>query len=48
VEAQQAIVRQLISQRLDLARFKRRSPLPLPPPVRRYEKAFEIDEEPVE
>src|SRR5215470_2556682 len=34
VEAQQAIVRQLVSQGVDLNRFKRQSPLPLPPPHR--------------
>lgn len=32
VEAQQAVVRQLVSRRIDLARFKRRRPLP--PPAR--------------
>jgi hypothetical protein len=31
VEKQQALVRQTVSQRIDLAKFKRRSPLPLPP-----------------
>jgi dTMP kinase len=48
VEAQQAVVRQLVSQRIDLARFKRLSPLPLPPPARRPMKSVEIEEEPVE
>ena len=48
VEAQQGIARQLISQRIDLARFKRQSPLPLPPPVRRERKPVEFDDEPVE
>jgi dTMP kinase len=48
VEAQQEIVRQLVSRCIDLARFKRRSPLPLPPPMRRAGKAVELDDEPVE
>ena len=33
VEKQQALVRQLVSERIDLNQFKRRSPLPLPPPL---------------
>ena len=32
VEKQQALVRKLVGERIDLARFRRRSPLPLPPP----------------
>ena len=48
VETQQAIVRQLVSQRVDLARFKRKSPLPLPPPVRRDKSTTDLDDEPVE
>ena len=47
-ETQQAIVRQLVSQRVDLARFKRKSPLPLPPPVRRDKSTTDLDDEPVE
>jgi dTMP kinase len=35
VEAQQSIVRQILSERIDLKRFKRHTLLPLPPPVRR-------------
>jgi len=31
VEKQQVIVRKLVSERIDLKKFKRRSPLPLPP-----------------
>ena len=31
VEKQQALVRKIVSERINLARFKRRSPLPLPP-----------------
>jgi dTMP kinase len=45
VEAQQAVVRQLVSQRIDLARFKRLHPLPLPPPRRAGKSAPEpVDE----
>jgi dTMP kinase len=47
VEAQQRIVRQLVSQHIDLAGFKRLSPLPLPPPASRYRTAAEFDDEPV-
>ena len=46
VETQQAAVRELVSQRINLARFKRLSPLPLPPPIRRNNKiAEEIEED---
>jgi dTMP kinase len=31
VEKQQVIVRKLVSERIDLKKFKRKSPLPLPP-----------------
>jgi dTMP kinase len=31
VEKQQVIVRKLVSEKIDLKKFKRRSPLPLPP-----------------
>lgn len=34
VETQQAVVRRLVAERIDLTRFKRKSPLPLPPPRR--------------
>ena len=34
VEAQQATVRQLVNHRIDFDTFRRRSPLPLPPPVK--------------
>src|SRR5581483_2784523 len=45
VEAQQAIVRQIVSQRIDLSKFKRQSPLPLPPQFRVDEKMKEIEED---
>jgi dTMP kinase len=48
VEAQQGIVRQIVSQQIDLARFKRKSFLPLPPPTRMDRKFVETDEESVE
>jgi hypothetical protein len=31
VEKQQAFVRKLVGEKIDLSKFKRRSPLPLPP-----------------
>jgi hypothetical protein len=31
VEKQQVLVRKLVSERIDLKKFKRRTPLPLPP-----------------
>jgi dTMP kinase len=48
VEAQQGIVRQLVSQNIDLTRFKRPSFLTLPPPVRHTPSAAKPDDEPVE
>lgn len=48
VEAQQAVVRQIVSQRIDLSKFKRRNPLPLPPPLRVNPKIAELEDEPVE
>jgi dTMP kinase len=33
IEAQQSVVRRLVSERIDLDEFRRNSPLPLPPPV---------------
>ena len=32
VEKQQVLVRKLVGEKIDLTKFKRRSPLPLPPP----------------
>jgi len=44
VEAQQEIVRQLVRERIDLAHYKRRSPLPLPPArTAKPEPVFEDD-----
>lgn len=47
VEAQQGIVRQLVSRRIELSDFQRRSPLPLPPP-RRTNKIVDLEDEPAE
>ena len=33
IETQQSLVRKIVSERIDLDEFRRRSPLPLPPPV---------------
>jgi len=39
-------VRKLVSERIDLDEFRRTSPLPLPPPVRRKEKVVvEVEED---
>jgi dTMP kinase len=35
VEPQQQVARKLVSERIDLDEFRRHSPLPLPPPMRR-------------
>jgi len=35
VEPQQQVVRKLVAERIDLDEFRRHSPLPLPPPMRR-------------
>jgi dTMP kinase len=48
VEVQQGIVRQLVSQRIDLSRFKRQRPLPLPPPLKAKQKKVDIEDEPLE
>jgi dTMP kinase len=48
VEAQQGVVRQLVSQRIDLTRFKRLNPLPLPPPMRQAKSKPEPVDEPAE
>jgi hypothetical protein len=43
VEKQQVIVRKLVAERIDLKKFKRRSPLPLPPPIQPENKAKELE-----
>jgi dTMP kinase len=46
IEKQQIIVRKLVSEKIDLKKFRRKSPLPLPPPANRPEdKSKEIDED---
>jgi dTMP kinase len=45
VEKQQVLVRKLVSEKIDLKKFKRRSPLPLPPAVRADEKTAEVGED---
>jgi hypothetical protein len=51
VEKQQVIVRKLVSEKIDLKKFKRRSPLPLPPaihPENRETQELEEDKPPYE
>jgi len=45
VETQQAAVRKLVGERIDLERFRRRSPLPLPPSIQRTNKVEEMEED---
>jgi len=45
VEKQQALVRKLVDERIELKKFKRRSPLPLPPSAPPGEKAKEMEED---
>lgn len=45
VEKQQVIVRKLVSEKIDLKKFKRKSPLPLPPALSPEEKAAKEAEE---
>lgn len=45
VEVQQGIVRQIVSQRIDLTRFKRKNYLPLPPATPPDKRTAEADEE---
>ena len=45
VNKQQVLVRKLVSERLELKRFKRKSPLPLPPSMRVEDKNQEIEED---
>jgi hypothetical protein len=45
VEKQQVLVRKLVGERIDLKKFKRRSPLPLPPSASPGGKATEMEED---
>jgi dTMP kinase len=45
VEKQQVLVRKLFAERIDLNKFKRRSPLPLPPPIHLEDKSKEAEED---
>jgi dTMP kinase len=45
VEKQQGLVRKLVSEKIPLAKFKRRSPLPLPPAVHVDERTAETGED---
>ena len=45
VEKQQVLVRKLVGERIDLKKFRRRSPLPLPPSAPRDKKAAELEED---
>ena len=44
-EKQQVLVRKLVGERIDLKKFKRRSPLPLPPSSPPGDKATEMEED---
>jgi dTMP kinase len=45
VEKQQVLVRKLVGERIDLKKFRRRSPLPLPPSVPPDGKTTEVEED---
>ncbi len=45
VEKQQALVRKIVGERINLARFRRRRPLPLPPPLPPDNKVKETEED---
>jgi dTMP kinase len=45
VEKQQVIVRKLVSDRIDLKKFKRKSPLPLPPALHIKREEAEKEED---
>lgn len=45
VETQQAAVRKLVAERIDLDRFRRSSPLPLPPPMWLSNKVEDLEED---
>jgi dTMP kinase len=40
---QQVIFRKIVSEKIDLKKFKRRSPLPLPPPIQPDNKTKELE-----
>jgi hypothetical protein len=44
-EKQQVLVRKLVSDRIDLKKFKRRSPLPLPPALHAIPTEREVEED---
>ncbi len=45
MEKQQVIVRKLVSDRIDLKKFKRKSPLPLPPALQvMHEEKEELED----
>jgi dTMP kinase len=45
VEKQQSFVRKVVGERINLARFRRRRPLPLPPSIQSDNKAKETEED---
>ena len=45
VEKQQALLRKIVGEKINLAKFKRRSPLPLPPSLRPEDKSKEHEED---
>ena len=45
VEKQQSFVRKIVGERINLARFRRRRPLPLPPPLPPSNKVKETEED---
>jgi dTMP kinase len=45
VEKQQVLVRKIVAERINLVRFRRRRPLPLPPPIQPDSKAKETEED---
>ena len=45
VEQQQVLVRKLVGERIDFKKFKRRSPLPLPPSAPPEDKVTEVEED---
>ena len=45
VEKQQVLVRKIVAERINLARFRRRRPLPLPPPIQPDSKTKETEED---